>query len=109
MVRQRSGLGFKGYFLHLVPPQDLLHLAYEMTQLIDRQIGRRPAAKIDKARLAPANELFYAVNPQLAQHRVDVAADRRRILVRVNLEITEVAPLPAKRNVRVNPKVRARF
>src|SRR5205823_4809325 len=77
-------------------------------QLLDRKVGGRAAAKINKVGLAPADDGLRGVNRKLPNGRVDVAPNRGRIFVCVNLEITKVAALAAKRDVQINAKRRLR-
>src|SRR5438034_1234796 len=72
-----------------------------MLELIDGQIRRRAAAKVDEVRFAPADKRFRGVQAQFLEDRVDVSLDLGGILVRIDLEIAEVTALPAKRDVDV--------
>src|SRR5437016_1655649 len=68
-----------------------------MPELIDGKIRGRAAAEVDEVRLASVDKRFRGVQAQFVEDRVDVSLDLRRILVGINLEIAEVAALPAKR------------
>src|SRR5207253_11120312 len=52
--------------------------------------------------VSAANEGFLRVKRQLLDGGVEVTANLARIFVRIDLEVAEMAPLPAKRNVEVN-------
>ena len=77
-----------------------------MLELVRREIGRGAAAEVDEVRLAPADERFRGVKRQLRKRRVNVSLDFGRILVGIDLEIAEVAALPAKWNVDVDAQRR---
>ena len=108
LIRQRARLALEGHLLHLVPGQQRFHAVREMKQLAAGKVTRRAATEINEARLAFADKRLVRINRQLLQHRVEIAFDGVRILVRVHAEITKVATLPAKRNVRVHPQRRVR-
>ena len=109
VVRERAWLGLEGDFLRRVPRQQRFHTVAEKLQLALGQIARRAAAEVEEARLAPADDGLARVSREFFQHRINVATDRRRIFVRIDLEVAEVAALPAERNVRVESEVVARF
>ena len=104
LIRQRARFALEGYLLHFVPGQQRFHAVREMKQLAAGKITRRAATEINEARLASADKRLVRINRQLLQHRVEVALDGVRVLVRVHAEITKVTTLPAKRNVRVHPQ-----
>ena len=108
LIRQRARLALEGHLLHLVPGQQRFHAVRKMKQLAAGKVTRRAATEINEARLAFADKRLVRINRQLLQHRVEIAFDGVRILVRVHAEITKVATLPAKRNVRVHPQRRVR-
>src|SRR5688572_18649859 len=99
MIRERARLGLECNFFDLSPRQHALHLGNKVLELIDGKVGRRAAAEVNKTRLAPADKGFRTVDPQLADHSIHVAADRRGIFVRINFEVTKMTALAAKRNV----------
>src|SRR5207302_3004473 len=85
------------------------HAAGQMLELVHREIGRGAAAEVDELRLAPADERLRGVKGQLRKHCVNVSLDFGRILVGIDLEIAEVAALPAKRNVDVDAEWSSAF
>ena len=107
VVSERAGFCLEGDFLHLIPREQSLHAVGEELQLIGRQIAGRATAEVDEARLASFDERLVRVGREILQQRVEVAANLRRVLVGIDLEVAEVAALPAKRNVRVEPEVHA--
>src|SRR5258706_7709538 len=73
-----------------------------MPKLVGREIGRRAPAEVDEVWFAPAHERFVRIEGELAQHGVNVVANRGRILVRIDLEIAKMAALPAERDMDVH-------
>src|SRR5439155_27369372 len=106
VVGERARLTFERDFLGLVPRQQRLHAAGQMLELVRREIGRGAAAEVDEVRFAPADERLRGVKRQLRKRRVKVSLDFGRILVGIDLEIAEVAALPAKWNVDVDAQRR---
>jgi hypothetical protein len=109
VIGQGSRFTFERDLLHLVPGQDRLHSIGQELQLVDREIGRRAATEIDKARFAPANERLLRIELELLKRRIHVTLDRCSVFVRIHPEITEMTAFPAERNVQVNTEVRARL
>src|SRR5439155_1136674 len=99
VIGERSRLALESDFPGFIPRQQCLHAIGQMLELIDGEIRRSAAAEVNEGRLATADEGFRGVKRQFLEHRVEVASDRRRILVRINFEVTKVAALPAKGNV----------
>src|SRR5207247_1105181 len=83
--------------LRFVPRQQRLHGFGQMPKLVFREIARRATAEINEVRVAPTNKFFAGVDSQFRKQRVEVAAHGGGILVRIDLEVTEVAALPAER------------
>src|SRR6267378_312527 len=72
-----------------------------MAKLVLREIRRRAAAEINEVRLAATDEFFSGVDFQFGEQRVEVAAHSGGILVRIDLEVAEMAALPTEWNVDV--------
>src|SRR6266704_1585535 len=73
-----------------------------MPKLVHGKIRWRTSSKIDKIRLAPADEGLSCVNRQLAQDSLKITTNCGGIFVRINLEITEMTAFAAKWNVNID-------
>src|SRR5207244_4491812 len=107
MIGQRAWLALKCDLLCLVPRQQLLHAVGQVPELVHRKVRRCAAAEVNEARRAAAYKRFARIQLELLQHRVNVVPNRRRIFVRIDLEIAKVAALAAKRDVNVHSEWRA--
>src|SRR4051812_26800423 len=105
MISQSARLGFEGHFFHSLPWQQPLHFGSEMPELIDRQVGRSASTEINEARLPRANEWLGGIIGKFLQGGIDIPANGRGIFIRVDLEIAEVTPFPAERNVEIDSEV----
>ncbi len=108
-IGQRARLGFESDFFRFVPGQQRLHRFREVFELVHGEVRGGAAAEIDEVRFPPADERLRGVERKFLDRGVDVAANGGRVLVGINPEITEVAPLPAERDVQINPERRARL
>ena len=75
-----------------------------MLELLFRKIAWRSASEVNEGRLALGNHRLSRVKSEFLQRRLDVTPDRRGVLVGVNPEVAEVAALPTKRDMQVDPE-----
>src|SRR5882762_195616 len=99
MICQRSRFALEGYFLGFIPWQEGFHAIGQMAKLIHGQVGRCATAEINKVGLASADEWFSRVNVQLSKYSLEITTNGGRIFICINLEVTEMTALPAKRNM----------
>ena len=69
-----------------------------------REERRRAAAEVDEVQRPAGDRPLRAVQLPLARQRVEIALHLRGVLVGVDAEIAEVAPLPAERDVQIQPE-----
>src|SRR5262249_34329059 len=101
VIRQCAGLGLERDLARVVPRQQPLHAVRQKAKLVGRKITGRAATEVDEPRLAAGDGRLRGIDRQFLQQRVEIPANLRRILVRVDFVVTKVAALPAKRNVGV--------
>ena len=70
-------------------------------ELPDREERRRAAAEIDEVERPPGDGRLPGVQLPLPPQHIEVRLDLRRVLVRVNPEVAEMAALAAERDVEV--------
>src|SRR5687767_3744744 len=99
-----AGLAFERDLLSLVPGKLLLHGVDDPAELPGREERGRAAAEINEARLSSADEALPGIEAELADHRVEIAIDFGGILAGIDLEVAEMAALPAERDVDVDPQ-----
>ena len=102
VIGQGARLALESNLLGLVPGQQRFHAIGQVPQLVGRKVRGRAAAEVDEIGLATADKGFAGVKREFAKDGINVMANRLRILVGINLEITEMATLAAKRNVNID-------
>lgn len=75
VIGERAGFAFEGDLLDLVPWKQLLHAIGEETAVVHAEKTGRASARVDEARLAPADERLRGVDRQFLQQGVEVRAD----------------------------------
>ncbi len=71
-------------------------------ELLRREKRRRAAAEVDEVQRPAGDRRQLAVQLELARQHVEILVDLARVLVGVDPEVAEVAPLAAERNVQVH-------
>ena len=105
---QRPGLALEGHFLRVAPRGHGVEASDETLELFRRQERRRPATEIDEVQRPAGDRRQVGVELPFVRKHVEVIADLLRVLVGIHAEVAEVAPLPAERNVEVEPQRHAR-
>ena len=70
-------------------------------ELLRREKRRRAAAEVDEVERPAGDRRLRRVQLPFAREHVQVVVDLLGVLVGVDAEVAEVAPLPAERNVQV--------
>ena len=104
LISQCSWLTLKGYFLGFIPRQQGLHTICQLRQLGHGQITGRTASKVNEFGKPSSDEWLLRISLELLDGSIEVAVDRCGILIRVDLEVAEVAAFTTKWDVKVQPQ-----
>ena len=102
---QGAGLALEGDFVELRPGEGVLHPDDEAEELLRTDERRGSAAEIDEVEGPPREVRLGRVELDLPRQSVEVALDLLAVLVGIDPEVAELAPLPAEGNVQVEPEV----
>src|SRR6185369_7436958 len=97
----RARLTFERDFFRVRPTHVLIQSIDEIAQLFLADVRRRAATEICEPELPPCKGRHAAVKFVLFDQRVEIDLDLGGVLVSVDLEITEVAALPAEGNMNI--------
>ena len=100
----RARLALERDLFGVVPRAARVQPADESLQLLRRQERRRAAAEVDEVELAAGHCRRRGVELPLPREQIEILLDLARILVGVDPEVTEMAALPAERDVQVQPQ-----
>ena len=106
VLGQRPGLALERDLFRLVPRRDGGEVLHQPLQLVRRQERRRAAAEVHEVQRPSGNRRLPRVHRPLLGEHVEVAADLLRVLVGIDAEIAEMTPLPAERDVQIEPERR---
>ena len=104
LISQCPGFTLKGYFLGFIPRQQGLHAICQLRQLGHGQIAGRTASKVNEFGKPSTDEWLLGISFELLDGSIEVAVDRCSILIRVDLEVAEVASFSTKWDVKVQPQ-----
>src|SRR5688572_23524922 len=105
---QRARLAFERDFLGRVPAPVLVDPLDEPVELLVRQVRRRAAAEVYELELTSLKPVALGVEGDLTREGGQVYLDVAGVLVRIDAEVEELAPLAAERDVQVQPQRRLR-
>src|SRR5689334_9161021 len=104
---ERPRLAFESDLLGPCPRHHRLNSRDETLELADADVRRRAAAKVDELERPAGDRRLLRQHLDLGSQRVEIGADLLRILVRVDAEVAELAPLAAERDVEIEAERRA--
>ena len=108
VLLERPRLALERHFLGAVPRQQRLEPLHQAAQLVGAEVRRRAAAEVDVFEPPAADDGFLAVDFDFLDEGVDVGFHVAGVLVGVDAEVTELAALPAERDVEVEAERRIR-
>src|SRR5690606_7968316 len=103
---ERAGLALESDLGGVLPAQLLGQTIDERAELRRADVGWRPAAEIDEIHASTANRGRLPQGANLGAQGREIALDLAAVLVRVDLEVAELAALAAERDVDVEAELR---
>ena len=100
---ERPGLAFERNLLGIIPPDGVSKPVDQASKLFRAQVGRRPAAEIHKLKRPAADPRQLLVQLGFTPKRAHIPLDLLAVLVGVDPEVTELAPLTTEGNVEIEP------
>jgi hypothetical protein len=100
-LAQGARFAFKSNFFGVFPTDVPVQAFHKVTKLLFADVRRRAAAEVREPKLPPLYSRHLAVEFILFDQRIQVPFNVGSVLVCVDLEVTKLAPLAAKRNVDV--------
>ena len=90
-------------FASRIPRHDRLKLLHEFTKLRGTQVGWRAATEVDVIELAATDHGLPRAEFDFLHEGIRVRLDIAGVFVGVHAEVTELAALPAERNMQIQP------
>ena len=101
---ERARLALEGDFVGGVPRHVLGQFVSQKQQLPRAEIRRRATPEVDELELSIADGRRLADQFDLASQAIDVTLNRLSVLVGVDPEVAEPAPLAAERDMQIQPQ-----
>src|SRR5262245_16285977 len=98
---ERARLALERDFFGVLPTHMPVESVHQRAKLLFADVGRRAAPEVGQPELPPLQCGHAAVDFILFDQRVEIDLDLRSVLVRVDFEVTEFAPLAAEGDVDV--------
>ena len=97
------------YCLSPIPSKRVFYAIKKFFELINTQIGRSASTKINEVKISAATHRQLGTKGNFLDKRIKVIIDILGVFIGINPKVTKFTAFPAKRNVRIKPKRRARF